>query len=190
MGFDRYKLGMPANYPEVKVQVWCNPNEDDYLALKMQQASSPELVELWNRAAAGQRRLEEITERTAELSTQGDLTPEQEAEAERLTAEVQTLTAEVKEMTAAAEAEQQRLRLVYGALLARAYAHTRFDAYGFTFDFSTAEAALATVESKELPLDLRRWFRLAPAGAVEAELEEMMDGGLKKSFQPRTTPGK
>lgn len=188
---DRFKLGTPPNYPEVKVQVWCNPSEDDYLTLNAQQATSPELVALWNRAADAQRRLHQITDAAADLAAAGpELSEEQEAEARRLTEETAALTAELEEKTVAAEAERDRLRLVYGALLVRAYGGQRAEAYGWTFDFSTPEAALATVESKELPLDLRHWFRRAPCGAVQAELDEMQDDGLKKSFQRRTTPGK
>lgn len=41
------------------------------------------------------------------------------------------------------------------------------------FDFSSPGAALATVESEDLPLDLIEWFRLAPLGAVRLMREDI-----------------
>ena len=59
-----------------------------------------------------------------------------------------------------------------GAALVQAYAGAKVDAYGMTFDFSTADAAMATIGNDALPFDLRVWLRNAPNDLVAYERDE------------------
>jgi hypothetical protein len=54
-----------------------------------------------------------------------------------------------------------------GQLLAEAFNFAVVEAYGVTFDFSTPEAAAATLTNPDLPADLRFWIRNAPIEVVE-----------------------
>lgn len=75
----------------------------------------------------------------------------------------------------AEQAKKRDQRLRYGAALSRAFSGR---AYPYGLDFTTPEAALATLERQDLPLDLRFWLNNAPAEAAEVYLE-----GLRKNFR-------
>ena len=71
-----------------------------------------------------------------------------------------------------------------GDALVQAYAGARVEAYDMTFDFSTADAAIATINNDELPFDLRVWLRNAPNDLVAYERDE-----ATKNFHCSLTPG-
>jgi hypothetical protein len=64
-------------------------------------------------------------------------------------------------------------RTRFGAALARSYDHAKIEAYGVTFDFSTPEAALATLDNGQIPDDLQYWLRNAPVEVVIREREHI-----------------
>lgn len=61
---------------------------------------------------------------------------------------------------------------VLGAALADAYDRMRYEVYGLVLDFTTAEAALATIKSPDLPDDLAQWLRNVPIELVLLERDE------------------
>lgn len=77
-------------------------------------------------------------------------------------------------------------RAEFGRLLCKAYDGRRYEYGGNVLDFSTPEAALATLEAPELPLDLRIWVRNVPWEAINAYLEGLR-GNFKVSFVPTST---
>lgn len=60
-----------------------------------------------------------------------------------------------------------------GSALAEAYAGGRYEGYGVTLDFSTAENAILAVTNLTLPIDLRQWIRNAPIDIVTHFREEL-----------------
>ena len=69
----------------------------------------------------------------------------------------------------AIEAQNAKARTEYGAALVKAYAGATVGAYGAVFDFSTAEAAIVTLENETMPDDLRYWLKSAPADVAIME---------------------
>jgi hypothetical protein len=59
-----------------------------------------------------------------------------------------------------------------GALLSTAFRATKIAAYDTVLDFSTPAAAWKTLNSPELPIDLRYWIRNAPYEIIEITREE------------------
>jgi hypothetical protein len=60
-----------------------------------------------------------------------------------------------------------------GAALVKAYGGVKADGYGVTFDFSTPEAAMQTIQNPDLPADLRFWLRNAPLDVVDYVREDV-----------------
>lgn len=71
-----------------------------------------------------------------------------------------------------------------GAALQQAYGGAIVEAYGVTFDFSTPDASIETIQNPALPIDLRAWLRNAPIDLVTFEREE-----LGNSFRASLVPG-
>lgn len=59
-----------------------------------------------------------------------------------------------------------------GAALQEAFGADKVEAYGVVFDFSTPEAAIATIQAEGTPIDLRAWLRNAPIDVVSYERDE------------------
>lgn len=74
-------------------------------------------------------------------------------------------------ITLAGPYKEPEERAKFGAALVQAYAGAIVEGYGRTFDFSTAEAAIATLEAPDLPDDLQTWLRNAPADVALRERE-------------------
>ena len=68
---------------------------------------------------------------------------------------------------------KQNARSAFGAALVTAYAGAKVECYGVVLDFSTADAALATIESEDLPSDLRYALRNAPVDMALAEQQDI-----------------
>lgn len=71
-----------------------------------------------------------------------------------------------------------------GSALVEAYGGETVEGYGMTFDFSTADAAIAMVTSEDIPVDLRAWLRNAPLDIVAYERDE-----IAKNFRASLIPG-
>lgn len=71
----------------------------------------------------------------------------------------------------AREKAKAQARATFGKALMQAYAGAKVEAYGVLFDFSTPDAALATMELDGIPDDLAHWLRNAPVDVVLAERE-------------------
>jgi len=80
------------------------------------------------------------------------------------------------------EPEDTSGRSAFGAVLAAVYNHERIEWRGHTFDFTDGDAALATLESLALPLDLRFWIRNAPVEAADVYLENLRKN-FRRSFE-------
>ncbi len=80
---------------------------------------------------------------------------------------VNPTSAELSRLALGATTDEDRPLL--GAALMAAYAGGKVEAYGVSLDFSTVDAALATIDNDALPDDLRYWLRNAP---VDVAIEE------------------
>jgi hypothetical protein len=78
------------------------------------------------------------------------------------------------------DASRIERRARFGAVLATLYGH---QAYG-PLDFTTAEAALATVEHDDIPDELVSWLMEIPSAIHDRRIEAMQ----KKYRQPSTAP--
>lgn len=81
---------------------------------------------------------------------------------------------------ARAEASRTERRARFGAILATLYGR---QAYG-PLDFTTAEAALATIEHDDLPDEIVSWLMEIPISIHDQRIEAMQ----KKLRQPSTAP--
>lgn len=72
----------------------------------------------------------------------------------------------------AADTETDERAQELGAMLCEAYQGEKLEAYGAVLDFSTGASAVALLSDDSLPIDLRRWIRNAPIGAVQFERDE------------------
>lgn len=88
-------------------------------------------------------------------------------------------------ITLAGPYQEPDARAKFGAALVQAYAGAKVEAYDRTFDFSTAEAALATIEAVDLPDDLQAWLRNAPCDVAIREREY-----ITKNYQEFSPIGK
>jgi hypothetical protein len=71
-----------------------------------------------------------------------------------------------------------------GSALVEAYGGETVEGYGMTFDFSNADAAIATITAEQIPVDLRAWLRNAPIDIVAYERDE-----IAKNFRASLIPG-
>lgn len=62
----------------------------------------------------------------------------------------------------------------FGRLIVQTYRGVKVEAYDATFDFSSPDKALETLEDEKLPEDLRYWLRNAPMEAVIRERESLV----------------
>lgn len=74
----------------------------------------------------------------------------------------------------------------FGAALVTAYCGQCIEWHGYTFDFSTPEAARATLADPDLPIDLRWWLRNAPIEAIDVYLEQLRKN-FRRSFEPTSS---
>lgn len=81
--------------------------------------------------------------------------------------------------------ERQASSLRLGLALVASYDAGVVTAYGYTFDFSTPEAAVKTIMDEAVPDDLRYWLLNAPVQIVEVARDD-----LGKSLRSASVPGK
>lgn len=79
--------------------------------------------------------------------------------------------------------ESDEARAAFAAVLAKAYDYRVYDFGGLALDFSTPDAAMATLTNPALPMDLQVWLRNVPWEAVNLYLEGLR-GNFKVSFVP------
>lgn len=156
------------DYPELRVDVQVNLCRNEQRVLWGGPSYSAELDAL----------IEELTAGSALLQAD-DTSAEQR---EQLQARAVTIEAEV-------DAARARARLAYGAMLAQVYHGRRYSAYGLDFDFSTAEAAAATMEREDLPEDAKEWLRGLPDLALDAYREHIRKNCRASLLEQLSTGG-
>jgi hypothetical protein len=151
----RYVTVTPEGYADLTFRLWANP-------------TGAHLRELFGIAYPDQ------TERIAALEAELEAEQFPDKEDERAAA---------AELQACQDRQASSLRL--GLALVASYDGGKVDAYGYTFDFSSPEAAVRTIMDEAVPDDLRYWLLNAPVQIVEVARND-----LGKSLASSSAPGR
>jgi hypothetical protein len=151
----RYVDVTPEGYPDLTFRLWANP-------------TGAHMRELFGVAYPDQA--ERIAAIEAELEAEQFPNKEEERAA-------------AAELAACKDRQASSLRL--GLALVASYDGGKVEAYGYTFDLSSPEAAVRTVMDEAIPDDLRYWLLNAPVQIVEVARDD-----LGKSLRSASAHGK